>query len=198
MESTALSASPAPLAPGIAHALNISGYMVPVELTYLAEVASRSHRIAEIGSFQGRSTRALADNTPGVVYAVDTWNGSDEEWHRALLKGKPPNWLLEEFLRNMKGLSNVTICRQTSLEAARRFSDSKTAFDLVFIDASHDYASVSADIKAWEPLLQPGGIFCGHDFNYRAFPGVARAVNELVPRFRVVKGTSLWTTDGAA
>jgi SAM-dependent methyltransferase len=178
-------------------ALAISGWMTEAELFYLATTASRSQQIAEIGSWQGRSTRALADHTCGIVCAVDTWKGSAEEWHIAELKDKPLNWLFNTFCANMSDLSNVLPYQMTSLEAAEHFLTAGTRFDFIFLDASHDYENVAADIRAWQPLLCPDGIFAGHDYNPPTFPGVVQAVHELVPRFRVLEGTALWTTEAA-
>ena len=57
----------------ITRALQIPGMMSEEELTYLAELASDREWIVEIGSWMGRSARAMADNTKGTVYCVDTW-----------------------------------------------------------------------------------------------------------------------------
>ena len=50
--------------------------------------------------------------------------------------------------------------------------------DFVFIDASHDYNSVATDIKNFKSKLKSNGWLCGHDID---FPGVNKAVNELLP-----------------
>jgi len=131
----------------------------------------------------GRSTRAMAESTAGTVYAIDTWRGSAE--HADILKDKPPDWLKNEFLKNMTGLQNVKAVQLASLEAADMFQGCK--FDMVFLDASHDYESVKADILAWRPLVAPGGLLCGHDYNWTE---VGRAVNELIP------DVSAWCSPG--
>ncbi len=173
----------------IERALSIDGWMSPLELAYLASVASHSSFIAEIGSWMGRSTCAIAANTTGEVFSVDTWAGSYEQGDA--LNGKDDLWLLRQFQTNTKGL-HITPVRKTSLDAARFFFNFGYTFDMIFIDAMHEYDSVYADIKAWMPLLKPGGVLCGHDFHPN-WPGVIQAVNELIPSFRVVD--TIWTTD---
>lgn len=56
------------------NALKIGGWMEPNELEWIAEVASKSSNILELGSFLGRSTRVMCDNTSGFVTAVDLWS----------------------------------------------------------------------------------------------------------------------------
>ena len=179
----------------IDRALETTGWMMESELTYLASLAEKSYLIAEVGSWMGRSTCALAANCGcGLVIAVDTWQGSAE--HVSTLAGKPEGWLFSEFRRNTKGLPVMPI-PLTSLDAAFLLSKPRMEFDLIFLDASHDYESVKADILAWMPLLAPGGVICGHDFDPPNWMGVKRAVEECVHGFSVVPGTTIWTTEGA-
>jgi predicted O-methyltransferase YrrM len=173
--------------PDINTAITIEGWMVPAELEWLAQQASEHSRVVEIGSWAGRSTRAMADNLPpgGVIYAVDTWEGSDEDVHRNMLAGKPKDWLFEQFARNIWPRSNVNAVRMSSVDAAKYLKELE--FDMIFIDAAHDYESVKADILAWRPLMKIGGMFCGHDFSH---PPVKRAVLELVPKAAAVLPTT--------
>ena len=169
----------------ITRAINIPGSMSPEELQWLAEQASTRNLVIEIGPDQGRSTRALADNNRGAVYAVDLWEDFTIEdasglYSRTEYTGKR----FELFCQNMAGCTNLVSMRMTSLEAARRLQDLR--FDMIFIDASHDYESVKEDISAWRPLLQEGGLFCGHDYTTK--PGVKRAVDELIPNFQLTAG----------
>jgi len=46
-------------------------------------------------------------------------------------------------------------------EASTQYANS--TLDVVFIDAAHDYESVSNDIRAWLPKLKPGAVLAGHD-----------------------------------
>jgi len=159
------------------------------ELTWLAENASHRSNICEVGSYKGTTARAMADNTAGLVYCVDTFRGSVGEVEMArILAEHEEGWLLETFKRNMTGLSNVLIYAMDSLFAAKLFADAGKRFDMIFLDASHDYESVAADIRAWLPLLAPGGLLCGHD---RQWDGVAKAINELIPNHRIGTG-AIW------
>jgi len=171
----------------IERADSIVGWMSIEELTWLARQARRHSRILEVGSWLGRSTAALSDNTEGVVYAVDTFLGSPETNDDPSWKDHPEpwNWLWEEFKKN--AAENIIPARMQSVEAAAMFAKAGETFDMIFIDGAHDTESVKADIKAWRPLLAPGGLLCGHDY----FTTVKEAVDELIPRPMIAAGT-IW------
>ena len=164
----------------IGHAIQIQGWMEPGELMWLAIQASKCNRICEVGSWMGRSTRALVDNTPGTVLAVDTWAGTIDERDHA--KVDDPEQLFQEFQTNMVGVpeGKLSLIRGLSLDAAQICKEQNKQFDMIFIDADHSYESVKADILAWFPLLVDGGILCGHDYMYM-WPGVVKAINEIFP-----------------
>ena len=87
-------------------AMAIQGFINEASCRWLAEQASTRRRIVEIGSWRGRSTRAMGDHLreDGVLYAVDTWKGTPEDSHMTYLAGKPEDWLLQEFLSNLGDL----------------------------------------------------------------------------------------------
>lgn len=173
------------------NALKIDGWMIESELKWLAEQAKNRKVIAEIGSWRGRTTRALADNTSGIVYAIDTWDGSEE--HQEFLKDKPKDWLYDEFLTNTRGLCNVCPTRGYSINVANCFKQSGFVwkFDMIFLDASHDYENVKNDILAWRPLLFNSGILCGHDYS-DTWPGVKQAVHEIFQDNVVFPANDIW------
>jgi SAM-dependent methyltransferase len=178
----------------IERALEVTGWMSEPELTYLAEAASKSQTIVEIGSWKGRSTLALACNAPGMVYAVDTWKGTEQQGDE--LAQHEPGWLLEEFKRNTSGIANIVICQGPSVEVSKWPSMAGLSVDMIFIDGYHTYEGVRDDILSWSSMLRPGGILCGHDYVPPYWDGLLKAVHELVPRFRVVPNTTIWTTEG--
>lgn len=160
-----------------------------LELTWLAHEASLRRVIAEVGSYKGCTARAMADNTAGRVLCVDSFEGSVGEKEMAdILAAHGPDWLYNLCEANLADCRNADVLRMHSLEAARMLQRDGASFDMVFLDASHDYDSVAADIRAWAPLLRPGGLLCGHD---RQWYGVAKAIDELVPGHRVGVG-AIW------
>ena len=166
-------------------ALRVEGYMSEAELRWLAGEARHRSRVVEVGSWLGRSARALADNAGGVLYCVDLWDGNLAP--NVPGGGRSGDEVYAAFRENMRG-ANFTAARMASLDAARVLSSYR--FDMIFLDADHSYEAVSADILAWKPLLAAGGLLCGHDYSAE-FDGVRRAVNELLPGFRQGPGW-LW------
>lgn len=173
------------------------GFMDTTELSHLASLAETRSKIVEIGSWMGRSARAFADNTPGEVWCVDTW--ADDAYGDAPAEmTRHSGWLWNEFTRNHLdtiAAGKVIPVRASSTEAARILGESGLRFDLIFIDAGHNYDEVKADILAWRPLLAKGGLLCGHDLYKDGpyHPGVLQAVDELVGKYSVV-GT-VWSAE---
>jgi predicted O-methyltransferase YrrM len=137
----------------------------------------------EIGSWMGRSTCCLGqlikESQKSIkVYAVDTFEGSDE--HIEIIKDIEENStsLLEIFKRHTSlcGVNKIiTPIKGASLDVVSKFKDE--SIDFIFIDASHDYENVLADITAWYPKLKPGGLIAGDDYA-PCWGGVIQAVNE--------------------
>lgn len=60
-------------------------------------------------------------------------------------------------------------------------------FDVVFVDAAHDYESVKADAAAAHQAVDPDGVLIFHDY-CSTWPGVVQAVDELRARLRESRG----------
>lgn len=86
--------------------------------------------------------------------------------------------------------------RSHSLNAAETLRSLGLQVDVCFIDASHDYENIKADILAWAPLMKKNGLMAGHDYYPEgeepfAWIGVRQAVQELFPDAQKV-ATSIW------
>jgi Methyltransferase domain len=144
------------------------------------QYAPERGRLVEIGCWRGKSLSFLLAEAERsgkelLITGVDHFQGSVNQ-----------PWLQDEAMRcNLEAECRANcekvgypfkLLRRHSVAAAAEFADGSC--DFIFIDASHDYESVAADIRAWRPKLKPGGIMAGHDFDE---PGVAQAVAELCP-----------------
>lgn len=165
----------------ISSALAIEGWMSEPELAWLAEQAVEHKAIVEIGSYLGRSTIALLDNTDGIVYACDDWKGPRESFieHR--------NQLFTNFCLNVGNHILSGKVRIISGDHADIQFDGKA--DMVFIDGSHEYEDVKRDILFWKGKLEVGGLLCGHDFDWQT---VAQAVEETLGTVGQAPNTNIW------
>lgn len=176
-------------------ACKIDGWTNPSELKWLSEQARLHSKIIEVGSWKGRSTKALVASTSGMVYVVDHWSGPKDimtyaDGYKEVLDNGP-DFVYNIFLKNMEGeLDKLVITREHTDEAWKTLEKYGHDFDMVFIDADHDYPQVKYDIQNYSTLLKPGALICGHD--YPGYPGVKRAVEELFPKERINTVDSVW------
>jgi hypothetical protein len=131
----------------------------------------RAPKVCEVGSWAGRSAIIMARNG-ATVTCVDTWEGSKNDDGCKQYDGSRGT-PFQVFLRNIQGLP-IRAHVDRSPDAASEFKDGE--FDIVYIDAEHDYDSVKADIKAWKPKAKY--LLAGHD--YHVFLDVRKAVTELL------------------
>jgi predicted O-methyltransferase YrrM len=138
-------------------------------------------RIAEVGVWHGRSILFLAERLLELGNIADLI-GIDINLTKAV-----------ENQSKIKGIS-INWMQNNSLEVSKEFAN--RSFDLVFIDALHDYDSVKGDIIAWMHKVLRGGILAGHDYMHAGeHAGVGRAVDEVFKPLSpvTVEGTVWWT-----
>lgn len=136
----------------------------------------------EVGVWKGLSTSYIGPvcRDRGItLWCVDTWRGSDDSFAERYAKILAEEDVRAAFERNMAALRiPVRILAMPSVEAVGQFADGSC--DLVFLDAAHDDAGVTADLQAWFPKVRPGGMLAGHDLCPKT-PGVGRALMNFVP-----------------
>ncbi len=188
---------PGKLKVNVERAALIDGWMSMTELRWLAEVASACWTIIEVGSYKGRSTRALADHCKGAVYAVDPWDGgyiNDNGSQAAWLDTKKARELFESNLSDHLASGRVVQVKAMFGEAMPRL-EREIGFgraDLVFIDGDHRYEAVKEDIARARLLVRPNGLLAGHDYTHPSWPGVKQAVDELVAGELMLLCDSIW------
>ena len=151
---------------------------------------SRFAQDAEIDMDDGIYARTLLErNAQLKLIAVDPWDagGGNRRGEESFVATYTA---LAQFIQ----LERVDILRMSSQDAATLFADG--ALDFVFIDAAHDYDSVSQDIALWAPKVRAGGIVSGHDYytvkNGPVKSGVMRAVDEYVASHGIDLQTTPW------
>lgn len=169
----------------ISRAQSIYGWMTDDELRWLATQAREHLEIVELGSYLGRSTRALGDNTLGKVLALDDWLGADTD-HRPVSPEKSDQ-MYKEFCESLDDLIKAKVV--TPWRCDHNNNPVKVRPDMVFIDGDHSYNGVLRDIETWYPRIKTGGLISGHDVGH---PPIRQALSELLPNYLIVNGTSIW------
>jgi SAM-dependent methyltransferase len=154
----------------------------------------RPRRIAEVGTWKGASALHMAwlAREFGIeceIVCIDTWLGSVEHWFDRvrphyfkslnLRHGYPT--LYYTFLANVvrAGATDIiTPLPIASAGAARLLAAHGVTFDLIYIDAAHEYEEVRMDVELFWPLVRPGGVMFGDDY-IPQFSGLRRAVEEF-------------------
>lgn len=164
------------------------GELIRVLLNKLS--SKKNLKIAEIGVYKGRGTaiwnvELINQNVVYEYHAIDNFEGSDE--HKAW-NMTPSYEEATNYLRPV--LDKIQLIQSDSILASKTYTDKY--FDIVYIDASHDYSSVIQDIQAWLPKVKKGGIICGDDY-IDGWPGVVQAVNEAFKDRQINKvGNQQW------
>lgn len=174
-------------------ALEIEGWMSAGELAWLFDEASRCDVVIEIGSWKGRSTKAIAEGCPGTLFFIDHIEGTPGEDYGEIWKTEVRNGVSETLLNNLK--PHIDHGRAFFIEAkssvAAAFLRPILAYrqpDMIFIDGNHTYDYVINDIRNWGKYLKKPALLCGHDSHKE---GVKRAINELVPVWEYGPG-AIW------
>lgn len=128
-------------------------------------VLGRGLRWVEVGGYLGESATLVCGFSPLRMDIIEASQLHAEN----LRKRFSERW-------------SVNVVHAKSVEAAATYAEQSV--DVVYIDADHEYESVSADIDAWLPKVRSGGFIGGHDY-HDGFLGVRRAVDERM---------TLWAT----
>jgi len=140
--------------------INIKGYIHPL-MNLLAKFKSKKG--LEIGFCWGASAYAFLEATNGTLLSIDL---SDNKDRANIFKGTyKDRW---------------NIIYGDSKEVVPSL---KQKFDYIYIDGSHLYEDVKADIENSWPLLKKGGIMVCDD--YETKPGVKKAVNEFAKEHKI-------------
>lgn len=171
----------------------IEGWMRWPEIKFLYNQAKLHDTIVEVGSFKGRSSHALLmgalKGKEGTVTCVDTWLGSTDPKDATYTIAKQED-LYAAFMKNVGFIRGLKVNRKSSVEAAKDYEDN--SIDFVFIDAGHDFTSVTDDILSWSPKCKK--ILAGHDYTPDVWMRVVEAVDNIFGKPDYVVD-SIWVVD---
>lgn len=140
----------------------------------------------EHGTLMGRTAACLATaiQASGKAVKVDSIDNrySRFAWLNATADGT-------RALLDACGFSDiVTVKEMHPVEAAVLYENQ--SLDFVFMDFTHDYDDLKAIITTYLPKMKPGGQFLGDDYDDVQYPGVVKAVNELLPQRTLIPAGS--------
>jgi len=156
--------------------------------------------IAEVGVMDGFFAHAILTACPAALYVgVDHLATPKDDDAKRQASYKEAAAQLKPFEGRWR------LLRGDGAATAADFPDGH--FDLVYLDAHHDYRAVQDDLRAWAPKVRPGGIIAGHDFLDASDAGAGwmqnadarvgkKAVRSPVTEFADVAGRQLAVTYG--
>jgi len=151
-------------------------------MAYLAEQARQCDLIVESGTYMGASALMMLEATRGLntkVFAVDPFMVEGTEFVTRLN--------LQEHIASGRAI----VMPMRSAPAMRKLEEQslRGKIDMVWVDDGHAYEDVCYDIVCWYPMLKPGGLLCGHDYETevkRAVDDNLKDVKQPVPRLWAV------------
>jgi predicted O-methyltransferase YrrM len=160
----------------------ITPWAGPGETECLVEYARNKRRLAEIGVWEGGTTKMLRRvmAPDGVLFAIDPFPGG-----RAGLSYQRP--IAHGEVRRIRN-GTVVWLRTTGAQAVSDPRVAAAPFDFIFIDSDHTFEGLEADWQAWTPLASD--IIALHDVIGDPKIGSVRFARERIftdPRFAVLK-----------
>lgn len=130
-----------------------------------------ARRIVEVGVFDGLLSRLLAGiSSVERLTVVDPW-APYKKYNQARMEQ-----VAQSVIDWADKMSNVTVMRAGTLEAAQHFTDN--SIDFFHTDANKAADGLKAEIMAWLPKIRVGGLMTGDNYE---FSGIASVVDEIFP-----------------
>jgi predicted O-methyltransferase YrrM len=137
----------------------------------------RPIKIAELGVLRGQSIPIFLNNFNIEEYVgVDLFDCYEENKDGSYELMKTQGSMIYNSLELMyQNNSNIKFKIGLTNKVVQEFENKY--FDLIFIDAGHEYPQVSQDIELWYPKMKKNGVFSGDDYFY---PPVKKSVHEFI------------------
>ena len=84
-----------------------------------------------------------------------------------------------DLMANLRRKNLTLICGNSDKKETLRIIKKFQPFDLIFVDANHEYVGTKKDLSNYCTMLSDHGILAVHDIHSLEYPGVNRAWNEF-------------------
>lgn len=145
----------------------------------------------EVGVYRAGFSTHILKHWPGVLHLVDPWEYQPDKRDLLNTPEAPENErIARQAMQDYEAQGRCVFHRGYSVAVAKDWLwSADPGVDWVYIDALHDYESCLADMRAWAPLIKPGGVLAGHD--YLDHPSGPNTVTE----FGVVSAVRDWCAE---
>ncbi|CTQ49251.1 glycosyltransferase family 2 protein [Jannaschia donghaensis] len=159
----------------------------------MIETLPRSGRGAEVGTHEGRATRALVDvAAPVSLILIDPWAEDAEQDARPFAYTADQAERDAQFAAVTASFPDATIVRQPSTDALTALRDA--SLDWLWLDGNKQYDVVLADLEQAVRVVRPGGTIAGGGFHWGTEMG--RPVREAVMDIAARLDGSVWQNEG--
>jgi predicted O-methyltransferase YrrM len=159
----------------------------------------KPRRVFEIGTYDGATTLQIARTCEGAeVFTLDL-AADDVPSDVPAMADELDNVRGQGVGHRFAGTPESQRIKQLFGDSTKfDYSPYNRTIDMVFVDACHFYEFAASDTRSALGLIAQGGVILWHDYQL-GWPGVVRAVNEVLPNHRIfqIDSTSLAVLDPA-
>ena len=170
--------------------LNLEGKKIKTHGAVIIELIRQKNiqYMAEVGVWKSHTVKRVlraCDKDLKKYWAIDAFQSPGPN-HGSVSQRTPEDWQAYYWrcLWYMHWFESLCVVKGVSPGVAELFPDEY--FDFIYIDASHYYEDVLADIRGWLPKMKHDGLMGGHDYgDGKHTKQVKQAVVEIFGEDRV-------------
>ena len=152
----------------------------------------KPNKILEIGTYNGMTTLQMALNAPEscITYTLDL----PDEISASLELSELDNYVSKHFKQRFGTKTGSYFENRSDVNVVQKLGDSATFdyleevgadFDIIFIDAAHDYNNKKIDTENAFKLLSKGGVILWHNYNDVCCPDVTKYLADISDKYKI-------------
>lgn len=141
---------------------------------HLVDLLQPAAIVVELGVAAGAFAEEMLRRKSSIVYVgIDRWSDHHDEAEMNLAIART----------RMLGRTAPHFIRSTFRNALPAF---QRRADMIYIDGyAHTGQERGETLRDWWPVLKPGGVYSGHDYDAREYPQTVEAVDAFVHEHRL-------------